>query len=233
MDLIYASAGLFLKLLGGLQSNGELSQWQVFFIFVLSVLLLIFFLRVKVILSFVKGVKNSRLDELKCLYRFLDKDSIEARCINREINKIVRYRVCGVSDVATQKLIFKLSEKNSDIISPSFFKKYRLWIENNDGVLIFNQGVMYWIECTIFAVFALQYIALAFLFLFFSIYLGDALELWKHVLIYTMAMILIVMFSSFWKMVPTCKECHLLKDVLSRQFEDNCSDLEPADKPVL
>lgn len=233
MGLINYVVSPFLELLGGLQSSGELSQWQVFFIFILSVLLLIVFLRAKTILGFVKGMKNSRLDELKCLYRFLDKDSIEARCINIEIDKIVRYRVCGVSDVATQNLIFKLSDKNSDIISPSFFKKYRLWIENNDGVLIFKQGVMYWIECAIFAVFALQYIALALLFFFISIYLGDALVLWKHILIYTMAIILIVMFGSFWKMVPTRKECHLLKDVLSKQFEDACSEPELVDKPAL
>ncbi|CAI1713045.1 V-type proton ATPase subunit F family protein [Serratia entomophila] len=121
MELIKTTASLFFELLGGLQSSGELSQWQVLFIFILSVLLLITFLRAKAIIGFVKGMKNSRLDELKCFYRFLDKDSIEARGINQEINKIVRYRVCGVSDVATQNLIFKLSEKNKDIISPSFF----------------------------------------------------------------------------------------------------------------
>ncbi len=230
MELINAAADYFFELLGGLQSSGELSQWQVFFIFIFSVLLLIVFLRAKTILGFMRSVKNSRFDELKYLYQFSDEKSIEARCINKEINKIVRYRVCGVSDVATQNLIFKLSEKNSDIITPSFFKKYRLWIESKNGSLLFKQGATFWIDSVFFAFFALQYITLSFLFLFFSIYLGDALALWKHALIYTMAMILIVMFGSFWKMVPTRKECHLLKDVLSKQFEDTCSDPEPVDK---
>ncbi|WP_199637996.1 hypothetical protein JEM67_03335 [Serratia sp. PAMC26656] len=233
MELINIVVSPFLELLRGLQSSGELSQWQVFFTFFSSVLLLVIFLRIKTILGFMRNMKNSRFDELKYLYQFSDEKSIEARCINIEINKIVRYRVCGVSDVATQNLIFKVSEKNSDVIAPSFFKKYRLWIESKDGFLIFKQGAMYWIECTIFVVFALQYIMFAFLFLFYSIYFGDALALWKHVLIYTMAVILIIMFDSFWKMVPTRKECHLLKDVLSKQFEDTCSDPEPADKSAL
>ncbi|CAI1682956.1 hypothetical protein [Serratia plymuthica] len=233
MELINIVVSPFLELLRGLQSSGELSQWQVFFTFISSVLLLVIFLRIKTILGFMRNMKNSRFDELKYLYQFSDEKSIEARCINLEINKIVRYRVCGVSDVATQNLIFKVSEKNSDVIAPSFFKKYRLWIESKDGFLIFKQGAMYWIECAIFAVFALQYIMFAFLFLFYSIYLGDALALWKHVLIYTMAVILIIMFDSFWKMVPTRKECHLLKDVLSKQFEDTCSDPESADKSAL
>ncbi len=233
MELIEVVTGPFAELLKGLQSSGELSQWQVFFIFIFSVLLLIVFLRARTILGFMKEMKNSRLDELKSLYCFLDKDSIEARGINKEINKIVRYRVCGVSDVATQNLIFELSEKNSDIIAPSFFKKYRLWVERKNGFLLFKQGAMFWIDSVLFAFFAFQYIALAFLFLLYSVYLGDAIAFWKHVLIYTMTMILIIMFGSFWKMVPTRKECHLLKDVLSKQFEDTCSDPEPVDKSAL
>ncbi|CAI1853349.1 Uncharacterised protein [Serratia quinivorans] len=233
MELIKEVTGQFWELLKGLQSSGELSQWQVFFIFIFSVLLLVVFLRARTILGFMKEMKNSRLDELKLLYCFLDKDSIEVRCINKEINKIVRYRVCGVSDVATQKLIFELSEKNSDIITPSFFKKYCLWVERENGFLLFKQGAMFWIDSVLFAFFAFQYIALAFLFLLCSVYLGDALAFWKHVLIYTMTMILIIMFGSFWKMVPTRKECHLLKDVLSKQFEDTCSDPEPVDKSAL
>lgn len=146
MEFIKMIAGLFLELLGGLQSSGELSQWQVFFIFLLSMLLLVAFFRTKTILGFVNGMKNSRLNELKSLYYFLDKDSIEARGINKEIDKIVRYRVCGVSDVATQNLIFKLSEKNSDVIAPSFFKKYHIWIGIENGALIFKQGAMFWID---------------------------------------------------------------------------------------
>ncbi|MBH3070125.1 hypothetical protein I5M92_08565 [Serratia marcescens] len=232
MEFIKIMAGLFLELLGGLQSSGELSQWQVLFIFLLSMLLLVAFFRTKTILGFVNGMKNSRLNELKSLYYFLDKDSIEARGINKEINKIVRYRVCGVSDVATQNLIFKLSEKNSDAIAPSFFKKYHIWIGVENGVLIFKQGAMFWIDSVFFVFFAFQYIAIAFLFLFLSIYLGDALALWRHFLLYAMAMILIVMFSSFWKMVPTRKECRLLKYVVGKQFEDTCNDPEPMGKKL-
>lgn len=216
-DLVVRILDFIFGMIIGMASNEELSSAQAIFILLLAASLLTCLWKIKEIIEFFKGIKNAKLDEYnRMLENYplpdIDKDILELGILN-----IIRYRISGISDVAMQSVVFRLLSEEKNLISPSFFKKFRTFLSMKDGVIIFTKGLGFRFECILYGFLSVQYLLLAFLFMTLSIYKGDTISLWQHLILYIMIAMLFIMFIAFGKMIPLPKECRLMSEILQKQ----------------
>ncbi|HHQ6568464.1 TPA: hypothetical protein ACSTJX_003346 [Serratia fonticola] len=216
-DLLVRILDFIFGMLTGMASNGELSSAQAIFVVFFAVSLLICLWKIKEIIEFLKGMKNAKLDEYNRMLENYPLPDIDQEIIELSISNIIRYRISGISDVAMQSVVFRLLSEEQELISPSFFKKFRTFLSMKDGVIVFNKGLGFRFECFMYGFLSVQYLLLAFLFMALSIYKGDAISLWQHLTLYTMIAILFMMFIAFGKMIPLPKECRLMSEILQKQ----------------
>lgn len=216
-DLLVRMLDFIFEILTGMASDGELSSAQAICVVLFAVSLLICLWKIKEIIEFIKGMKNAKLDEYNRILKKYPLPDIDQEIIELSISNIIRYRISGISDVAMQNIAFKLISQEQELISPSFFKKFRTFLSIKDGVLVFKKGLGFRFECFMYGFLSVQYLLLAFLFMSLSIYKGDAISLWQHLTLYTMITILFMMFITFGKMIPFPKECCLMSKILQKQ----------------
>jgi len=109
-------------------SSGALEIKQILiFIFIAGPLALVIW-KIRGILAFVNEVRNSKLNELQ---RLLDSHKLSDEvniCIREDIERITSYRMTGISDVASQKIILRFFVEHRYLIPISFFKKFRTFL---------------------------------------------------------------------------------------------------------
>jgi hypothetical protein len=204
-------------------SSGTLQIKQVLlFIFIAGPLALVVW-RIRGIIRFFNEVRNSKLNELQRLldsYELSDEVSI---CIKEDIKRITSYRMTGISDVASQKIILRLFVENRDSISVGFFKKFKTFLLIEDDSLVFKKGFSFWFENVIYGLFSLQFLFLAILSLMLSIYRHEQIPVWGHLILYLFVVVMFLFFISFGRMIPRPEECKLLSKILQNQY-NNSSD---------
>jgi len=202
-------------------SSGALEIKQVLiFIFIAGPLALVIW-KIRGIIAFVNEVRNSKLNELQ---RLLDSHELSDEvniCIKEDIKRITSYRMTGISDVASQKIILRLFVEHRNIIPIGFFKKFRTFLLIKDKTLVFNKGFSFWVESGIYAFFSLQFLSLAILSLVLSIYRHEHIPFWAHLILYTVAVIMFLFFIAFGKMIPRPDECKLLSKILQTQYNNS------------
>lgn len=202
-------------------SSGTLQIQQVLlFIFIAGPLALIIW-KIRGIIAFVNEVRNSKLNELQ---RLLDSHELSDAlniCIKDDIERITCYRMTGISDVASQKIILRLFVENRDSISVGFFKKFRTFLLIKDGVLVFKKGFSFWFENGMYAFFSLHFLLIAALSLILSIYRHEQIPVWGHLILYSVAVVMFLFFIAFGKMIPRPEECNLLNKILQTQYNDS------------
>ncbi|HCS4221434.1 TPA: hypothetical protein ORM06_003360 [Klebsiella aerogenes] len=202
-------------------SSGSLQIKQVLlFIFIAGPLALIIW-KIRGIIGFFNEVKNSKLNELQYLLDSHKLSNKLSTCIKEDIKRIVSYRITGISDVASQKIILRLLIENRELIPTGFFKKFRSFLLVKDDYLIFKKGFSFWFENSMYALFSLQFISLAILSLILSTYRHDQIPIWGHLILYSVAVIMFLFFISFGRMIPQPRECKLLNKILQTQYNDS------------
>jgi len=195
-------------------SSGALQIKQVLlFIFIAGPMALVIW-KIRGIIAFVNEVRNSKLNELQ---RLLDSHELSDEvktCIKEDIKRITSYRMTGVSDVASQKIILRLFVDHRNVIPVSFFKKFRTFLRIEDGTLVFKKGFYFWFENGMYTLFLLQFLSLAILSLILSIYRHEYIPFWGHLTLYAFAVVLFLFFIAFLRMIPLPKECKLLSEIL-------------------
>lgn len=198
-------------------SSGVIQVTQaLLFISISSVLALISW-RIRSITALFNAVRNSKINEYQRLlnqYELHDKDR---ECLNNEIKRIIRYRTSGISDVARQKIVWVLLDKNKDLIPINFFKKFRSFLEVENNVLVFKKGASYWIENGIYLFYSLQFLFLSVLCIVLAIYRSDQIPVWGQLILFLGAGVTITFFIAYAKMIPRAKECTLLNEILNTQ----------------
>ncbi|HAT3924349.1 TPA: hypothetical protein ACW2PH_000382 [Salmonella enterica] len=204
-------------------SSGALQVKQILlFIFIAGPLALVIW-KIRGIIGFVNEVRNSKLNELQ---RLLDSHELPDEvnvCIKNDIKRIIGYRITGISDVARQRIIWRLLESNSHLISGDFFKKFRSFLLIKDKVLIFEKGASYWFENSVYGWFSFQFLLSAVLLIVLSIYRHEQIPVWGHLVLYLVAAMMFLFFIAFANLIPRPKECKLLNDILQTQ-SDNSSE---------
>ncbi|MDH1169170.1 hypothetical protein [Pantoea agglomerans] len=202
-------------------SSGALEIKQILiFIFIAGPLALIIW-KIRGILAFVNEVRNSKLNELQ---RLLDSHKLSDEvniCIKEDIERITSYRMTGISDVASQKIILRLFVEHRYLIPISFFKKFRTFLLIKDDALVFNKGFSFWFENGMYALFSLQFLCLAILSLILPVYRNAYIPFWGHLVLYTVAVVMFLFFITFGKMIPRPQECKLLSKILQSQYNNS------------
>ncbi|WP_431222123.1 hypothetical protein ACQ86O_17280 [Serratia sp. L9] len=216
-ELAVESMSFIFERLKDMIDNGDLSSLQAVFIVFLAASLIFLLYKIKEVISFFNEIRNKNLNYYHWMLENYRLIKIDKKIIKTEMSRIIRYRMSGIQDVARQSIIFRLIYKNKELISPDFFKKFRNFLVMKDGVIIFNKGLGFRLECFMYGLFSVQYLLVAFSFMALSIYKGDSLSLWKHLILYSMSIILFMFFVAFWKMIPSPKECRLLSEILQKQ----------------
>ncbi|ECA7919344.1 hypothetical protein EQG29_16755 [Salmonella enterica subsp. enterica serovar Chichester] len=186
------------------------------FIFIAGPLALVTY-KIRGIIEFVNEVRNSKLNELQ---RLLDSHELSDEvviCIKEDIERITSYRMTGIADVASQKIILRLLVENRDLIPIGFFKKFRTFLLIKEGALVFKKGFSFWFESGIYILFSLQFLVLAILSLILSTYRYEQIPVWGHLILYSVAIVMFLFFIAFGRMVPRPEECKLLSKILQTQ----------------
>lgn len=200
-------------------SNGVIQVTQVFlFISITSVLALLFW-KIRSITALFNAVRNSKINEYQRLLNQYELTEKDRECLNNEIKRIIRYRTSGISDVAKQKIVWMLLDKNKDLIPIYFFKKFRSFLEIENNVLVFRKGVPYWIENGIYFFYSLQFLFLAILCIVLAVYRSDQIPVWGQLILYLGAGVTVTFFIAYAKMIPRAKECTLLNEILNTQHD--------------
>lgn len=198
-------------------ASGALQIKQVLlFIFIAGPLALVTY-KIRGIIEFVNEVRNSKLNELQ---RLLDSHELSDEvviCIKEDIERITSYRMTGIADVASQKIILRLLVENRDLIPIGFFKKFRTFLLIKEGALVFKKGFSFWFESGIYILFSLQFLVLAILSLILSTYRYEQIPVWGHLILYSVAIVMFLFFIAFGRMVPRPEECKLLSKILQTQ----------------
>ncbi|WP_224347694.1 hypothetical protein [Klebsiella variicola] len=98
-------------------SSGALSITQVIlFLFIAGPLALIIW-RIRGVIEFVNEVRNSKLNELQRLLDSHDLSDEITICLKEDIERISCYRLTGIADVPSQKIILRLLVKNKGLIA--------------------------------------------------------------------------------------------------------------------
>lgn len=200
-------------------SSGVIQVTQVLlFIAIISVLALLFW-KIRSITALFNAVRNSKINEYQRLLNQYELHEKDRECLNNEIKRIIRYRTSGISDVARQKIVWILLDKNKDIIPINFFKKFRSFLEIENNVLVFKKGISYWIENGIYLFYSLQFLFLSILCIVLAIYRSEQISVWGQLILYTGAGVTITFFITYAKMIPRAKECTLLNEILNTQHD--------------
>ncbi|EPY6724067.1 TPA: hypothetical protein MIH81_20300 [Klebsiella pneumoniae] len=201
-------------------SSGALSITQVIlFLFIAGPLALIIW-RIRGVIEFVNEVRNSKLNELQRLLDSHDLSDEIIICLKEDIERISCYRLTGIADVPSQKIILRLLVKNKGLIAAGFFKKFNAFLSVKDGVLMFNKGFSFWFFNVVHVLFSLQFISLSILSLILSIYRHEQIPVWGHLILYFVAVIMFLFFIAFTAMIPRPGECKLLNKILQMQHND-------------
>lgn len=201
-------------------SSGIIEIRQVFlFIFIVGPLALVVW-KISAIIAFINHVRNSRTNELKRILESHDLSDEVRHGLKDEIERIVGYRITGISDVAIQKAIMQLYMLNRQSIQVGFFKKFRAFLVMENNELVFRTGRKFWIDNAILGLFSFQFLFISFSLLFLSLYKGQLIPLWVHFFLYLSAILLFLLFISFLQMIPRPKEYKLLKGMLQPQNVD-------------
>ncbi|EPS5529304.1 hypothetical protein ACVF2Q_002291 [Klebsiella pneumoniae] len=201
-------------------SSGALSITQVIlFLFIAGPLALIIW-RIRGVIEFVNEVRNSKLNELQRLLDSHDLSDEITICLKEDIERISCYRLTGIADVLSQKIILRLLVKNKGLIAAGFFKKFNAFLSVKDGVLMFNKGFSFWFFNVVHVLFSLQFISLSILSLILSIYRHEQIPVWGHLILYFVAVIMFLFFIAFTAMIPRPGECKLLNKILQMQHND-------------
>ncbi len=201
-------------------SSGALSITQVIlFLFIAGPLALIIW-RIRGVIEFVNEVRNSKLNELQRLLDSHDLSDEITICLKEDIERISCYRLTGIADVPSQKIILRLLVKNKGLIAAGFFKKFNAFLSVKDGVLMFNKGFSFWFFNVVHVLFSLQFISLSILSLILSIYRHEQIPVWGHLILYFVAVIMFLFFIAFTAMIPRSGECKLLNKILQMQHND-------------
>lgn len=202
-------------------SSGALQVKQILlFIFIAGPLALVIW-RIRGVLGFFNEVRNSKLNELQ---RLLDSHELSdevSACIKEDIKRITSYRMTGISDVASQKIILRLFVDHSDLISVGFFKKFRAFLLIKDKTLVFKKGFSFWFENGMYALFSLQFLFLAIFSLILPGYRHEYIPFWGCLILYTVAVVMFLFFIGFGKMIPRPEECKLLSKILQTQYNNS------------
>ncbi|WP_228281125.1 hypothetical protein [Klebsiella variicola] len=179
-------------------SSGALSITQVIlFLFIAGPLALIIW-RIRGVIEFVNEVRNSKLNELQRLLDSHDLSDEITICLKEDIERISCYRLTGIADVPSQKIILRLLVKNKGLIAAGFFKKFNAFLSVKDGVLMFNKGFSFWFFNVVHVLFSLQFISLSILSLILSIYRHEQIPVWGHLILYFVAVIMFLFFYRFY-----------------------------------
>ena len=201
-------------------SSGALSITQVIlFLFIAGPLALIIW-RIRGVIEFVNEVRNSKLNELQRLLDSHDLSDEITICLKEDIERISCYRLTGIADVPSQKIILRLLVKNKGLIAAGFFKKFNAFLSVKDGVLMFNKGFSFWFFNVVHVLFSLQFISLSILSLILSIYRHEQIPVWGHLILNFVAVIMFLFFIAFTAMIPRPGECKLLNKILQMQHND-------------
>lgn len=202
-------------------SSGALQIKQVLhFIFIAGPMALVIW-KIRGIIAFVNEVRNSKLNELQHLLDSHELSDEVKICIKEDIKRITSYRMTGVSDVASQKIILRLFVEHRNVIPIGFLKKFRTFLLIKDGTLVFKKGFSFWFENVMYALFSLQFLFLAILSLILSAYRSECIPFWGHLILYTVAVVMFLFFISFGKMTPRPEECKLLSKILQTQYNNS------------
>lgn len=200
-------------------SSGVIQVTQVLlFIAIISILALLFW-KIRSITALFNTVRNSKINEYQRLLNEYELHEKDRECLNNEIKRIIRYRTSGISDVARQKIIWMLLDKNKDIIPINFFKKFRSFLEIENNLLVFKKGVLYWIEIGIYFFYSLQFLFLSILCIVLAVYRSEQIPVWGQLILYSGAGVTITFFIAYAKMIPRAKECTLLNEILNTQHD--------------
>lgn len=172
------------------------------------------------VIEFVNEVRNSKLNELQRLLDSHDLSDEITICLKEDIERISCYRLTGIADVPSQKIILRLLVKNKGLIAAGFFKKFNAFLSVKDGVLMFNKGFSFWFFNVVHVLFSLQFISLSILSLILSIYRHEQIPVWGHLILYFVAVIMFLFFIAFTAMIPRPGECKLLNKILQMQHND-------------
>lgn len=198
-------------------SSGALQIKQVLLFILIAGPLAIIIWKIRGIITFINEVRNSKLNELQ---RLLDSHELSDEvsiCIKDDIERITSYRMTGIADVASQKIILRLLVENRDLIPVGFFKKFRTFLLIKEGTLVFKKGFSFWFESGIYILFSLQFLVLAILSLILSTYRYEQIPVWGHLILYLVAIVMFLFFIAFGRMVPRPEECKLLSKILQTQ----------------
>lgn len=202
-------------------ASGALQLKQILlFIFIAGPLALLIW-KIRGVIEFVNEVRNSKLNELQ---RFLDSHELSDEvsiCIKEDIKRITSYRMTGIADVARQKILLRLLVENKDLISASFFKKFRMFLLIKDGNIVFKKGFSFWFEIGMYGLFSLQFLSLAIFSLILSIYRYEQIPVWEHFILYSVTVVMFLFFIAFGGMIPRPEECKLLNKILQTQYDDS------------
>lgn len=202
-------------------ASGALQLRQILlFIFIAGPLALLIW-KIRGVIEFVNEVRNSKLNELQ---RFLDSHELSDEvsiCIKEDIKRITSYRMTGIADVARQKILLRLLVENRDLISASFFKKFRMFLLIKDGNIVFKKGFSFWFEIGMYGLFSLQFLSLAIFSLILSIYRYEQIPVWEHFILYSVTVVMFLFFIAFGGMIPRPEECKLLNKILQTQYDDS------------
>jgi len=200
-------------------SSGVIQVTQVLlFIAIISILALLFW-KIRSITALFNAVRNSKINEYQRLLNEYELHEKDRECLNNEIKRIIRYRTSGISDVARQKIVWMLLDKNKDIIPINFFKKFRSFLEIENNLLVFKKGVSYWIEIGIYFFYSLQFLFLSILCIVLAVYRSEQIPVWGQLILYSGAGVTITFFIAYAKMIPRAKECTLLNEILNTQHD--------------
>lgn len=201
-------------------SSGALNIKQVLlFLFIAGPLALVVW-KIREIIAFFNEVRNSKLNELQ---RLLDSHKLSPEvsvCIKEDIKRIVSYRMTGIADLASQKIILRLLVENKDLIPVGFFKKFRTFLQIKNGMLVFKKGFSFWFENAMYVLFSSQFLILAILSLVLSTYRYEQIPAWGHLILYAVAVVMFLFFIAFGRMIPRPMECRLLSKVLQTQHDN-------------
>ena len=192
---------------------------DILFLFIAGPLALIIW-RIRGVIEFVNEVRNSKLNELQRLLDSHDLSDEITICLKEDIERISCYRLTGIADVPSQKIILRLLVKNKGLIAAGFFKKFNAFLSVKDGVLMFNKGFSFWFFNVVHVLFSLQFISLSILSLILSIYRHEQIPVWGHLILYFVAVIMFLFFIAFTAMIPRPGECKLLNKILQMQHND-------------
>lgn len=120
-ELLKNAINFLSEMLSGMVSNGELSNSQAIFIIFFTILLLAAIWKAKEIITFLKGMKNSKLDEYNNMLKNYPLDEDDKFFLKSNISNIIRYRISGISDSGMQHIVFRLAFQHQELISPRFF----------------------------------------------------------------------------------------------------------------